>query len=240
MGLTELLTKENAEKVAKHIVNCAKPTDGEKVEFDCEFQMVQGEFITDEVNTWLKFDLKDEFYLKELKQIQEEMFKDDPTKSDPEVNAEFDLFDTWIRLVSSMLETRYKDRLSDAIRKTLLPQTTKELMPMDNIKVVFLELEEIPVTETGYVCDKVMSIQKLVSPEAPETAAVSEEIFRLIEETGKGPEEIIEMKKAEKDPNYAYVEGVVMTKRFFEINIELWVDYSLNPETKPEETPKAL
>ena len=69
------------------------------------------------------------------------------------MNAEFDLFDTWIRLVSSMLETRYKDKLSDAIRKTLLPQTTKELMPMDNIKVVFLELEEIPVTETGYVCD---------------------------------------------------------------------------------------
>lgn len=222
MELSELLTKETAEIVAQHIVYCAEPSDGETVSFDCDFKLNQGQFLTEDINTWLKFDLKDRFFCQELKDIQQELIKS-------ELKEEYDAYDTWTRLVSTLLETKYKTKLVDKIRKNLLSNTTKELMPMNSIEVKTIELDELPVN------DKTMKINKM-SPKGHMSSPVSEEIFNLMNETGKSAEQIIEEKKDEGNPDYKYITGVNFTKTFFEVSIEMWVDYSLNPETNPSKT----
>lgn len=237
MGLKELLTKDNADKVAKHIVNCIRSSDGEHVDLDCEFQMLEGEFITDDVNTWIKFDLHNDLFLQELKDIQTAMYSDTKGRPDSELRAKANLFDTWIKLVSSLLETKYKKQVTGKIRQHLLPNTDEHLMPMDKIKIQIIEISEFGDSP---IADKLMNIEKLVNPKDPESPSLASEIYALVDETGMMPDEIIEKKKAEGDPNYENVVGVQLNKHFYEVNIELFVDYSLNPETKPKEGPKQL
>ena len=237
MALKELLTKDNADKVAKHIVNCIRPSDGEHVDLDCDFQMVQGQFVTEDVNTWIKFDLINDLSIKELKDIQKAMYAETDGRPESELRAEVNLFDTWRQLVGSLLETKYKKQVTQKVRQHLLPNTDEYLMPMDEVKVQLIEISDYGDSP---IADKLMSIEKLVDPNSPESPGLSIEIYNLVDETGMMPDEIIKMKKEEGDPNYENVEGVKLTKHFYEINVELYIDYSLNPETKPEEQPKAL
>lgn len=222
MGLSKLLTKDTAEAVAKHIVNSAVYIkDNDSVDFDCDFKINKGVLVSDEVNTWLKFDLKDTFYCEELKQIQKELVESD-------VLEEYQAFDTWTGLVAAFIENKHKDKLADKIRQHLLGGVPKKDFPLNEIKVKFIELDDVPTHDSR------MRIDKMV-PEGHISQPVSEEIFELMDETGKSAEEIIEEKKAEGNPNYKYITGVTFTKEFYEVSVDLWVDYSPDPSTRPEE-----
>lgn len=237
MGLKELLTKDNADKVAKHIVNCIRPSDGEHVDLDVAFQLDQGEFITENINTWIKFDLVQDLFSQELKDIQQAMYSDTEGRPESELRAEVNLFDTWRQLVGTLLETKYKKQVTGKIRQHLLSNTEEYLMPMDEVKVQIIEISDYGDSP---IADKLMNIEKLVDPNAPENPGLSMEIYNLVDETGLMPDEIVKKKKEEGDPNYDNVVGVKLTKHFYEINVELYIDYSLNPDTKPEKKPKAL
>lgn len=220
MGLSELLTKQTAEIAARHIVKSAVYIkDNETINFDCDFKINKGILVSEDTNTWLKFDLKDDFYCEELKKIQLEFTK-------IETLEEYKAFDTWINLVGTFIETKYKDKLADNIRFHLLGGVSRDFFPLKDIKVKFIELDELPVN------DKVMKIDKLSPPDFI-GQPVSEEIFKIMEETGKNAEKIIEEKKAEGDPNYKYITGVTFTKEFYECSIDLWVDYSPDESNRP-------
>jgi len=222
MGLSELLTKDTADAVAKHIVNSAVYIkDNDSVDFDCDFKINKGVLVSDEVNTWLKFDLKDTFYCEEIKKIQQELVAS-------EVAEEYEAFDTWTRLVATLIENKHKDKLADRIRQHLLGGVPREGFPLNDIKVRFIEIDDVPAHDSRMRIDK-------MAPEGYISQPVSEEIFELMDETGKSAEEIIEEKKAEGNPNYKYITGVTFTKEFYEVSIDLWVDYSPDESTKPEE-----
>ena len=223
MGLSELLTKDTADAVAKHVVNSAVYIkDNDSVDFDCDFKINKGVLVSDEVNTWLKFDLKDTFYCEEIKKIQQELLKSD-------IPEEYQAFDLWTKMVAKLLETKYKNKLADRIRQHLLGGVPKEGFPLNDIKVKHVEIDDIPTH------DKTMKIDKMVPKDNYIAQPVSEEIFELMDETGKTAEEIIEMKKAEGNPDYEYITGVTFSKEFYEVSVDLWVDYSPDESTKPEE-----
>lgn len=221
MIISELLTKETAETVARHIVNCAVYIkDSEIVNFDCDFKINKGKLVSEETNTWLKFDLKDDFYCEELKQIQNAFINSD-------VPEEYQAFDTWTKLVATILETKLKDKLGDKIRQHLLGGVPKKDFPMKEIKIRYIEIDEIPTH------DKIMKIDKKASKDYV-AQPVSEEIFELMDLTGKSAETIIEEKKAEGNPDYEVITGVTFSKEFYEVSVDFWVDYSPDPNTKPE------
>lgn len=225
MGLSELLTKDTADIVARHIVKSAVYIkDSETVNFDCDFKINKGVMASDAINTSLKFDLKEDFYCEELKKIQKEL-----TSSD--VPEEYHTFDAWTKLVSTLLETKYKGKLADNIRYHLLGGVPKEAFPLKEIKVKYIELDELPTN------DKTMKIDKMSPPDFI-GQPVSEEIFELMDETGKTAEKIIEEKKSEGNPNYQYITGVTFTKEFYEFSLDLWVDYTPDESTKPENLEK--
>lgn len=223
MELAKLLTKETADIVAKHIVNSAVYIqDSEVVSFDCDFKLNKGNLVSDNVNTWLKFDLKDDFYCEEIKLIQKAL-------ADSDVPEEFQAFDTWSNLVAKLIETKHKNKLADKIRQHLLGGVPKEGFPLKDIKIKYIDIDEVPTH------DKTMKIDKMVPKEGYVSQPVSEEIFELMDKTGKTAEQIIEDKKAEGDPNYQCITGVTFSKGFYEVSIDLWVDYTPDPSTKPEE-----
>jgi len=228
MGISNLLTKESAEVVAKHILKSAVYLkDSENVNFDCDFKINQGILISDEINTWLKFDLKDDFYCQELRDVQQAIITSD-------VPEEYQAFDTWTQLVATFLETKYKDKLADKIRQHLLGGVPREGFPLKEIKVKYIEIDEIPTH------DKTMRVDKAVPKDKYIALPVSERIFELMDSTGKTAETIVEEKKAEGDPDFECVTGVTFSKEFYEISVDLWVDYSPDESTRPEEAKKPI
>lgn len=175
-----------------------------------DFKMSKGKMSSvGDSNTWIKFDVKESPLLNSM--LKKMVESNEPSKDDIEA------FDSWRKEVAKHISDNYHDEIKEAVCDAMF-SGNKEI-PFKIISADF-ELTDLPAN------DKVLVVRK-ASPPGVVTPPVSSEIMKEHEATGESFEEIINRKRMEGDPKYRWVVGAYATKSFFEANLSLAVDYSL-------------
>jgi len=212
--LLQALSQKNVEKIALEILNriCEGNTDDNCLDYD--FELNQGNMKSDNVNTNFKFDIRKKSILDKVQQIlyTEENITEENTQH---------IID-FLKNIKDVLNKKYKSKLSEAIRQTILGGADKKAFPLDDIEVVNIEIGSKP--EVDYV----LVIQKM-TPKYGQTPRVNENLIQEHEKTGKPLEEIIQEKKEQGDERYKYVTGAYKRKWFFDCQVDIFVNYSLSP-----------
>lgn len=197
-------------EVCKEIISKAR---GDKDSVFVDFRMSKGKMSgKGEENTWIKFDVHDSPLLKEM--LKKMVESDDP--SDEDVKT----FDEWRKEVARHMAESFSVELKEVVCDAMFSGSKD--MPFKIISADF-ELTDIPTN------DKVVVVRK-ASPPGVVTPPVVSEIMRIHEETGESFERIVNAKKASGDPRYQWIVGVDTRKSFFEANLSVAVDYSLEEE----------
>lgn len=211
-----LLNEDNANTIAKFLsenlgegdLNSDPP---QLLDFD--FKLQKGVFLSGNVNTWFKIDApKGSVADKIIEVLSNDKFEPSP---DDVVK-----FTTFLSLVSNLLETSFSEDIKNKIRINMLRNVSKEVMPLKEIRVVNFELNDLPSK------DWVLSVEKMVGVNSL-TQSVAYEIMDQIDITKETPEQFIARKKKEGDPKYENVKNAYKKKYWFNMELDLWVDYSL-------------
>jgi len=226
MIVEDLLTPETAEEVAKYIADNFGESN-EKRLLDCDFHLSKGSFHSENVNTWFKIDYEGKGTLRDIiNHISE---------GNMELTEErIALFDKWKSMISVLLETKFKKTITNKLRKFLLGDLPKEVMPLENMRVDFLEISEKPKHDYLLTINKLLD--KNTFEEGPER--LSEIIFRISDETGEDPVDVANRLKKEGDKRFQCVQNVEKRKHFYEIELDLWIDYSLASKEEIEKFEK--
>lgn len=206
-SFSDFIKKISVSDVCQEILTEAKRN---KESVFVDFKMSKGKMSSvGESNTWIKFDVKESPVLnKTLKRLVE---SDEPSKEDMEA------FETWRKEVAKHMSEQVCSEIKEVVCDAMF-SGNKE-MPFKIISADF-ELTDLPAN------DKVLVVRK-ASPPGVVTPPVSGEIMKEHEDSGESFENIINRKKMEGDPKYRWVVGAYATKSFFEANLSLAVDYSL-------------
>lgn len=214
-----LLTSENAENLAKYIANnIGLKTDEMERTVEVDFHLKEGNMEkkeSQETNTWVKFDTKENTLCRQILDFL----------CDEEVEPEETLLEQsedFRQLTEEMLQNKYSDIIKEKIKQTVFPDTPPQIFPMKDFKVMFLEIAEKPKI------DYTLSVKK----EAPKdyiSTPVANELIQEHLSTGEEYETIIKRKQEEGNEAYKYVIGVTKNKAFYEVNLDLYIDYSIDP-----------
>jgi len=208
-----LLNDKNVKYIAEYIVNSIG--DLEEVfeqSLDYEFDLKGGQVIGKDIaNTFYNFDTNDETVLNKIVSYMNLL-------TDKEVKDRIESFDRFRKDVGEYIENNLKIKLEEKIRKHILNNSSKELFPLRSINILDFELSDKP--EIDYV----IVVQKNAPP-GVETPPVSQELIEL-SKTGRDFKDIIAEKKASGDPKYRYVSGAYKKKYWYEVRLNMYVDYS--------------
>ncbi len=214
-----LITYEKSEELAKYIIDIfgqkENETDIEK-NIDVDFHLKGGLMEKDGLkatNTWFKFDTKEDTLCRKIL----DFLCDDEIDVDV-VREQFEIFR---HDVEAILESKYEEQIREKLRKHVFPDSPEILFPLSEIKVNFLEISERPQI------DFTVNIQKCAPP-GEQTSPVAQDLMDTFLVTGEDLNDIITRKKAEGNENYKYVVGVKKTKAFYEVNLDLYVDFSVD------------
>lgn len=216
-----LINHEKAEELAKYIVDIFGTKENEidlEKNIDVNFHLKAGQMEKDgnqNTNTWFKFDTQEGTLCRKILDFL----------CDEELDAEEvrEQFETFRNSVESIIESKYSNVLREKIRKYVFPSSPEILFPLKEIKVNFLEISEKPPI------DFTIAIQKC-SPPGEQTSQVSQDLLNTYLETREDLNDIVARKKAEGNENYKYVVGVKKTKAFYEVNLDLYVDFSVDTD----------
>lgn len=213
-------SKENAELSAKEILASLEEEDSENKMLDFEFDLKKGVFSSKSENTWYKFDPKENSVLKNaIDLISDERI--DPTQYRQQLFLDF------LDNTAKYLEVKYLTEFKDRIRKSVLGDVSADLFPIPNIKIINLEITELPPIDYVLLVDKLRKVDSDV-----DVSGISIEIFDEVTKTGLSPQEILDKKKKENNPRYANITSIRTKKAFYMCNLDLYVDYSINQSLK--------
>ena len=245
-----IFTTENAAKVAQSIL---KSMDDEETIVDYDFRFQQGEFISDDINTWIKFDT-DKYPLLQamLETLMDEEIE--PTKE------RVDLFTKFREEICGFLAGELKAQVSNKLRECVFGgKIDAKMCPIEKIKVVNFELADIPDSARYLLVVKKEQPKDNISP------SVSKELYEHLynienekdfvhtiedengeiietnapEDNKKMTKDEIEQKlndfiseKRDCDSKFKYIKEVKLKKAFFECQVELFADYAM---VRPED-----
>ena len=216
-----LFTKEKANEVSSYIID---RLEGKDRVLDYDFHDAYGKFVSEEINTWIKFDTLPDTLLGDILLA----LSSDNVEVTPERIALFDIFR---KSVCKELVTTYKKRLADILRNQIFGQKmTEQDCPMDDIKVISFEIADINRSSKNLVLIRKTGSEDIAEP-------VSADIFKFIEQfdnddTVSDADLSIKVDNYVKEMRekgtslYRNVIQVSLKKEIFECYVELFVDYS--------------
>lgn len=218
-----LLTPENSSIIANHVADIMGPKGTEPnpiKDLDAKFDLVQGKMLkTDDVNTWFKFDAQ-------LPLIRDII---DNGLSNPKVEANDELikkYDAFLKQTGLIFRTpALQKKIGDALRKNLLGDAPEFVFPLTNIQVNYFEIGDLPPI------DYTLKIKKEGPSHLP-AVSVNQDLFEEFLRSGKRANEVIAERKAAGDERYKYVVEATEKKYLYEVNLELYVDYSPSEKAK--------
>jgi len=219
-----IFTNENAVQTAQIVIDSIDKKD---TQVDFEFVFRQGKCISDDINTWIKFDTDQYPLLKDMLDVltNEEI---EPTEERIKIFTNFR--DKVCETLANELRTVLRDKLRNCV---FGGKTNKVICPMKNIKVSNFDIENVP--ESG----RYLLVVKKESPKDEIPQPVTNEIFEYLrsienEEEGINIEEMInkmndfiEERKSVGDEKFKYVKGAEMKRAFFECQVDVFADYSI-------------
>jgi hypothetical protein len=215
---------DNADKLASYIVEIfgetTKTPFQRQLDYDCS--LIEGNMKTEiingepKVNTWFKFDSLNNTLAKRIVNvlIDEEI---EPTEE------RIALFSKFRSMVSLMLENKYKEALGDKIRKYVLGGASKEVFPLNQIEVKYLDISDNPTI------DYTITLEKMSNPDKLESG-IAQEIARECLISGDSIEKVFKRLSKKYPSRYSTVKKIIMTKAFYEFNLDLYVDYSVSED----------
>jgi hypothetical protein len=245
-----IFTTENAAKVAQSIL---KSMDDEETIVDYDFRFQQGEFVSDDINTWIKFDT-DKYPLLQamLETLMDEEIE--PTKE------RVDLFTKFREEICGFLAGELKAQVSNKLRECVFGgKIDADMCPIKKIKVISFDLADVPDSA------KYLLVVKKEQPKDNIAPSVSKDLYDYLhtlddeqdfvytvedengetvetnvpEDNEKMTKEEIEQKlndfiseKRDCDSKFKYIKEVKLKKAFFECQVELFADYTM---LKPED-----
>jgi len=218
-----IFTNENAEKTAQIIIERIH-SKGTQVDYDFHFQ--QGKFVSNDINTWIKFDTDNDQLLKDILDVltNEEI---EPTKE------RIKLFSDFRNKVCEVLANELKEELADKLRDYVFGgKMNKSTCPMNDIKVTNFEITDVP--ESG----RYLLVVKKEQPRDEISQSVTNELYEYlrhledeekldIEKMSAKMDEFIKEKKEEGNEKFRYIKSVKMKRAFFECQIDMFADYSI-------------
>jgi len=219
--IESVFTKINASKVAQTIL---KSMDDEETQVDYDFFFQQGEFVSNDINTWIKFDTVKYPLLREMLDVltNEEI---EPTKK------RIELFTKFRENVCKLLAKEFKQSISTKLRNCIFgSKVDAKMCPIENIKVTSFDLADVPDSA------KYLLVVKKEQPKDKISPSVSKDLYEYLytlDDGELGKEEIEEkinefvVEKRNSDSKFEYITKVTLKKAFFECSVELFADYTM-------------
>ena len=219
-----IFTEENALKTALIII---ESIDRETTQVDYDFYFRQGKFVSDDINTWIKFDTDEYPLLKDMLNVL----------TDEEIEAtkeRIDIFSDFRDKVCEVLVEALKEPLIDKLRnKVFGGKMNKSACPMDGIKIKNFDITDVP--ESG----RYLLVVKKEHPEGEIPQSVTSELYEYlrsleneegqvnIKQMSIAMNEFIEERRKSDDEKFKYIKSVKMKRAFFECQVEIFADYSM-------------
>ncbi len=211
-------SKKNAELAANEIVDRLCSTISHS-NTELDYEIKQGTMVqTGSPNLFFKFNVDEkENVLKSYLNFFEKTDKEEIYKEEIE----------WNKKVRDFILQRIDD-VRNAIRKNLLQNVMKELVPLKSIEVKNLDMT--PSRDCGFM----IVIQKVVKNDSSYDQSVREDIFNTYTETGMAVEDIVKMRKEQNDHRYTNIVSATKKEYISEIELSLLVDFSFTPKEEFE------
>jgi len=220
-----IFTTENAELTAQAIL---ESLDDKETQVDYDFYFQKGKFISNDINTWIRFDTNQYPLLSEMLDIL--------TNDEIKVTKErISLFSDFRDKVCAFLVEDFKKQVSDKLRDCVFGGTINEQMcPIKQIKAVNFDIADVPDST------KYLLVVRKEQPKDEISEGVSKDLYEYLHdiEAVMSKEEIEEklnefiIERKGCDSKFKYIEKVTLKRAFFECQVELFVDYTM---IKPEE-----
>lgn len=230
--LQAYFTPELAEQVAINIVELIE-TQANDDNLDVDFRLSQGKMVgnLDGPNTWFQCDAIPGTKLEEVKSVIGQIFaKDFDEKNEEEVKTAEALVNTvhsFIEAVRMILNSGiYHERIANIIRSVALGGVPSTLVPIDVLQFLDIEIGEVDKNEYVLAIQKLPRVDPVSGQFIDPPKSINKDLFETNKITGQSFEDIVAMRKAEKDPRYDSVAGVTKRRYSFEIHARIAADYS--------------
>ena len=222
--------KKIINKIALDIINVFEASSVNNFDFSFDVSKVDGEMKKEldeegllKANTFFFNDCKEGTTLNEFKKsLFDEELSDITKEEELQLQKETNEI---TRKISSVILSKYIDRIRSYIRKVILPSEgdNSKTIPLEQIDILALEIVDYSsIPEYGKRLIKIFKKQKTIV----NTEKALEYIFDKSDNTGMPFDQVFENEK-DTNPLFKNITDIEFGKRYlFEISISLYVDYS--------------
>ena len=211
--------------IAKEIITAfVKDANKDNIDYDFDIAKGTGKLKSKTPNTSFYFDTKKGTKLDKLKKA---LFNEDLKGIEEESKEEKELMDKtteFLRQVAEEVNFSYGPQLQDVIRKTILPKSREEDIPLNEITII-----SIDVADFSSIPEPKKYLLKIGKEPNTyiKTGEVTEFVHNTQETTGKTVFQVFEDEKG-INPLFDNITGLEAGRKYlFDISITLFVDYSL-------------
>jgi len=206
----------------------------------CEFDLEKGKMKNKKTNTRFRCDIYDKNSI--LYKFKKDVFIDD-TKITNEEEREFNnKLVSFFEIISEEITEKYHDRLETVIRKSCLPDSDKNIIPMSQIEVTICDITNIdivysfpgPYILNNYKDPNSEDFNPILyqEPINIRMKKMMDFISKKIEETGESSIAIFDKEKMkpikEKDVSFLTISPQsTLRKTDWDLSLDFYVDYSL-------------
>ena len=218
-SLKAVCTDAAACEIAKHIVEVMRrEADDETLDYNFHITGATGKMWVSEAyaerNCWFKFDTKPHSVLREVMKAE---FDADCN------NAEYEFIEDFHRKICDQFVSAHAHDVEHILRDKIFMGKNA---PLRLIKATAFEIVPLGDIENYQILIEKNIPQSVLAAGGDPSAGISQELFRINAETGKGYNQIVREKKAAGDPKYKYVGQITTKKMYWEAQIDMFVDFS--------------
>lgn len=222
-SFAKLFTPKSAQLAALQIIKYTQKTNDKDRLLDVDFKLGKGsgKIQSQDTNTWIKFDIAlTSSIFAPILQRTEQIY---------EATDRVDLFDKWIKIVSLLLQTKYKQQFADKLRyQNFNNQATKQMMPIQKIQIKTLQLNE--PTQFDYM----ITVHKQRAASEQNCSGLGNQIYKVCMQKSISPQQALQILR-QTDERFKCVSSIQTKKYLFHVQVSLWADYSvIVPSVQPK------
>jgi hypothetical protein len=202
---------------------------GSNANMDYHFDLSEGQMQGKKRNTFFSCDVNPGTFLETFK---EAAFNEDlkGISEKEELQLQKDIA-SYMQKVCVDITENYSIELRKKIRNIVLPDSDEFAIPLTTIQV-----QDVDVMDCTPIPEPTRYLLKIGKNEGVslDTKDITEFVYTQQEKTGKTVEQIFQKEK-NKNPLFEKVESLEQGEKYmYEVNMVMFVDYSLNPDAAPE------